>query len=173
MLAALLLHPDDELSLAEIAARVGVRSTTALRYVRDLTRAGIFARYGDSYRVNLANAAVAPLTQLVAMSYGGIPLIADAFTGIPGVHEVWVYGSWAARYRGEPGPMPRDVDVLVVGTPDRADVYDAADEAERRIGYPVHPVVVTDEAFETAAEPLLREVKTAPRVRVIPPEDTA
>jgi predicted nucleotidyltransferase len=30
--------------------------------------------------------------------------------------ELAVFGSWAARYRGERGPVPGDVDLLVVGT---------------------------------------------------------
>lgn len=34
------------------------------------------------------------------------------------MREVWIYGSWAARYAQQPGPVPGDSDVLVVGTAD-------------------------------------------------------
>ena len=28
--------------------------------------------------------------------------------------DIFIFGSWAARYRGEPGPPPNDIDVAVV-----------------------------------------------------------
>ena len=50
---------------------------------------------------------------------------------VPGVAEAYVYGSWAARYRGQAGDVPRDVDVLVIGDADEDDLYEAARAAER------------------------------------------
>lgn len=40
--------------------------------------------------------------------------------------QAYIYGSWAARYLGEPGPVPQDVDVLAIGTASDDDLYDAA-----------------------------------------------
>ena len=45
---------------------------------------------------------------------------------LPGIDALYLFGSWAARYSGVEGQAPGDVDVLVVGHPDRDDVYDAA-----------------------------------------------
>ncbi len=42
----------------------------------------------------------------------------DEFAGLEGVVQVVIFGSWAARYEGERGLPPNDVDVLVVGAPD-------------------------------------------------------
>jgi hypothetical protein len=52
------------------------------------------------------------------------------------VRRVYIYGSWAARHDGESGALPNDVDVIVVGTPARAAVYEAADAAQDRLGIP-------------------------------------
>jgi predicted nucleotidyltransferase len=154
VLAAVLLHPDDEVSLTGLAERLGVAASSIFPYVRQLARAGIFTERAVGrtrlYRANPAHPAVGPLTQLVAVTYGAVPVVAEEFEAVPGVDEVWVYGSWAARYRGEPGAFPNDIDVLVVGTPERADVYDAADRVEQRVGNRVNPVRGGDRPGERA-----------------------
>jgi hypothetical protein len=53
------------------------------------------------------------------------------------VAAVALFGSWAARYHGEPRPEPADLDVLVVVTSaglDRGPLYAAVDPARRRLG---------------------------------------
>ncbi len=45
-----------------------------------------------------------PLTDLLAVTYG--PLLSDMLADVEGITEAYIYGSWAARYRGEPGPPP-------------------------------------------------------------------
>jgi predicted nucleotidyltransferase len=57
------------------------------------------------------------------------------------VIKVLIFGSWAVRYQGERGRPPHDVDVLVVGSPDRLAMYAAAQHAESRLGRQVNPVV--------------------------------
>ena len=41
-----------------------------------------------------------------------------------------IYGSFAARLTGAPGPPPQDVDVMVVGAPDVDAVHDACDTVQ-------------------------------------------
>ncbi len=79
-----------------------------------------------------------PLTDLLAATYGPLPVLTDLLAGQPGVSAAFIYGSWAARYSGEPGPVPADVDVLVVGTADRDDLDDVARAAQDRLGRPVN-----------------------------------
>jgi hypothetical protein len=90
---------------------------------------------------NVSNRLVAPLTEIVLATMGPHRLLRDAFANLAGGDHPLIYGSWAARYRGEAGPAPNDLDVLVVGTPDRTAVYDAAEQVERRTGLPVNPVI--------------------------------
>jgi hypothetical protein len=52
---------------------------------------------------------------------------------VAGVDRAFIFGSWAARYSGEPGPPPHDVDVLVVGTADLDDLDEIAHTAEARL----------------------------------------
>ncbi len=67
----------------------------------------------------------------VVLTYGPVAVLGELLASVPGVAEAYVYGSWAARYRGQAGDVPRDVDVLVIGDADEDDLYEAARAAER------------------------------------------
>lgn len=110
-------------------------------------------------RANTANRISEPLTRLL-MTVGPHLVVADEFAEVDGA--VVIYGSWAARYHGEPGPPPNDVDVLVLGGPTRGDVYDAADRVQQRIGFPVNPVIRPRERWLDPADPLIQQVKNSP-----------
>jgi predicted nucleotidyltransferase len=176
ILAATLLHPEQEQTLTWLAQRAGAALSTVHAEVGRLVLAGILNErtVGRSreVRANAGNPAVAPLTELVTLTFGPPRIVAEELTDVPGVFRVLLYGSWAARYEGEPGPPPHDIDVLVVGRADRAAVYDAADRAERRLGSPVHPVLVTPERYAAADDPLIRQIAASPSVTVLDRDET-
>jgi hypothetical protein len=61
---------------------------------------------------------------------------------IVGIDAAYVYGSWAARFSGEEGDRPvADIDLLVLGAPDRDELYAAASSAERRLGRAVQVTI--------------------------------
>jgi hypothetical protein len=100
------------------------------------------------------------LTQLTLVMFGPQTVIADEFNEL-GADRVLVFGSWAARYHGEVGPVPADIDVLLLGDGlDGAAVYAAAERAEARLGMPVNPVLRPAQAWiDPGADPLLLEVQ--------------
>jgi predicted nucleotidyltransferase len=171
VLTALLLRPEVERSLTDLARETGVALSTVHDEAVRLIQAGILSERvaGRSHllRANTDNPVIRPLTELVALTFGPSAVVAEEFVDMAGVEQVILFGSWAARYLGEPGPPPHDVDVLVVGTADRAEMYDAADRAEQRLGTPVHPVLASPERFAEAADPLVRQIKASPTVTVI------
>lgn len=93
------------------------------------------------------------ISELLLLSWGPQHVAAEEFADLPGADLVMIFGSWAARYHQQAGPPPPDLDVLVIGTPAREAVYDAADQAERRPGMPVNPVVRTAAAWRGQADP--------------------
>lgn len=145
LLTVLFLHPDEDHTTTDLAARLGIPLTTAHRELSRLEAAGLLTgrQVGRSrlLRANTSHRAFAPLAQLLLVTFGPHVVIAEEFTGLSRVSVVVLYGSWAARYDGVDGPAPADVDVLVVGTPERAAVYAAAERAEARLSIPVNPVV--------------------------------
>jgi predicted nucleotidyltransferase len=78
------------------------------------------------------------LTRLLEVTFGPHPIVEDEFSNVAGAEQVVILGSWAARHHGRPGRVPADLDVLVIGEPDRADAYNAADRVQRRLGMEVN-----------------------------------
>jgi hypothetical protein len=171
LLALVLLHPDQEWTVGDLARRLSIPLTTAQSEVARLADGGVLVtrKVGRSrvVRVNADSPAVAPLTQLTLVTFGPQTVIADAF-GDLGADRVVVFGSWAARYHGVAGPVPADIDVLVVGDGlDRAKVYAAAERAEARLGLPVNPVLRRSGSWtDPAGDALVSEIRARPHVDV-------
>jgi DNA-binding transcriptional ArsR family regulator len=175
ILAALLLNPQREYSLTELAQRFDAPLSTVHGEVKRLTEAGLLHRrnLGRSAMIqaNSGNRLVGPLAELLFLSWGPRQVVADEFAGLAGAEQVLIFGSWAARYLQRPGPPPHDLDVLVIGTPKRGSVYDAADRAQQRLGMPVNPVIRTSDAWRGGADPLAEQIQSGPFVVVLEPDD--
>lgn len=103
----------------------------------------------------------------MSVSFGPMPLLTDALAGLEGVHRAYICGSWAARYNGEPGPPPADVDVLAVGDPDADALFDLAEEASRRLRRVVNVHRVSAEGWEARTDdPFLTSVRERPLVQL-------
>lgn len=170
LLAVLLVVPGTELTLTALAARTGGSLAAVQREASRLEEAGILhsRRVGNARLVSAdrASPAVAPLTELVTLSFGPVQVLAEEFAEVDGIDVLDVFGSWAARHQGERGAPPADVDVLVVGTPDRDVVHDAATRAEERIGLPVNATVVAPQRWGSGTDGFVTRVRESPRVAV-------
>ena len=171
LLALVLLHPDHEYTVTELAQRLGVPLSTLHRELQRLVEAELLTSraVGRSrlVRANPEHPATEALTRLLEVTFGPHSVIADEFADVAGVSLVLIYGSWAARYHGAHGAPPADLDVLVVGTPDRADVYDAADRAQARLSMQVNPVIRTPDQWSNATDRLLQQIQASPTVPVL------
>jgi DNA-binding transcriptional ArsR family regulator len=171
LLTMLLLHPTQEFTISDLARRLSVPQSTVSGEVRRLADAGILADRAVGrarlVRANASSRLVGPLTELLTLTYGPHVVIADEFAALEGALEVVIFGSWAARYYGERGLPPNDVDVLVVGTPNRVAMYAAAERAESRLSRPVNPVTCPPEQWARPAEPFIREIKSRPYVTIL------
>jgi hypothetical protein len=175
ILAALLLNPEREYSLTDLAHRFDAPLSTVHGEVKRLTEAKLLRRrnVGRSTMVqaNSGNRLVEPLAELLLLSWGPLQVVADEFAELDGTERVLIFGSWAARYHQWPGPPPHDLDVLVIGRPAREAIYDAADRAEQRLGMPVNPVVRSPDVWRDAADPLVQQIQSGPFVAVLVPND--
>lgn len=169
-MAWLLIHPDCEYSVSELSRVVGVNLTTAQRDVGHLTEARLVATRtvgrNRMVRADQGHPAFEPLRRVMELTFGPAVVVAEAFADL-GAAAVLIFGSWAARYHGQPGPPPNDIDVLVVGRPARSEVYDAADAAQARIGLPVNPVVRTETQWAAGQDKLVAQIHRSPFVVVL------
>lgn len=70
-------------------------------------------------------------------------MVLEELGNLSGIEHLYLFGSWAARYQGETGRAPNDIDVLVIGAPDRDQVYEAGERAEKRLRVPVQVTIRT------------------------------
>ncbi len=166
----LLLHADQEYGVSDLAERLGVPLSTLHREVVRLDEAGLIVSRtlgrNRLIRANVEHPAATALAQLLEVTFGPRVVIAEEFA-IPGAEQVVIFGSWAARYAGEPGPPPRDIDVLVVGKVDRADLYEAADRAQARLGLEVNPVVRSAQQWREPTDALVAQIKASAHTLVL------
>lgn len=160
-----------EESVAELAAAVDDDPGNTAREVVRLERAGVVTsrRVGRTKLVQANRAAPfhRALVELVTVVIGPAKVLADELAVVDGIVSAEIFGSWAARYNGEPGRTPSDVDLLVVGAPDRDDLHDATQAAARRLNRPVNPVVVSPRRWQGAEDGFIREIRSRARVPVI------
>lgn len=124
LLQLMAITATDMYTVTELAKRLDVPVTTLHREAQRLVDADLIRSrtVGRSrlLRPNPAHRAAAPLTQLLQVTFGPHTVIEDEFDSIRDVARALIYGSWAARYHGARGAPPADLDVLVIGSPDRA-----------------------------------------------------
>jgi DNA-binding transcriptional ArsR family regulator len=168
LLQHLLLSDSPEVTISELAQAIEAAPSTVKREVDLLERAGlvITMRVGRNRLVTIDRSSplYPELRALFLKAFGPAAVVREAFAGVKGVDELYLFGSWARRQQGEPGPAARDVDVLVVGDVDPDEVYSACAEAERALGLDVNPTIVEPEEWQDDGSPFLASVRSGPLV---------
>jgi DNA-binding transcriptional ArsR family regulator len=163
LLALLFMNPTEEFTLIDVARRIGVSGPGVHHEVTRLVKVGFITdrREGNNRLIRAASDSVIarPLTDLLAVTHGPLPVLTKVLSEIPGVQRAYIYGSWAARYLGEPGPIPKDVDVLVLGKADLDNLYTLARTAGKVLHREVNIRRVSLESWESAANPVISERK--------------
>lgn len=170
LLAALLLQPERQFMVSDLATETDVPQPSVSREVAKLLAAGLLIAGRDrGRRVVQANAAspIYPeLASILLKTMGPKPVLERALAGLPGIERALIYGSWAHRSSGVPGREPVDIDVLVIGAPDVREVRDRAERASEELGRDVNTSVLTSEEWESAASGFVRELRQAPLVEL-------
>lgn len=165
VLARLLLGRGEE-SISDLAVAAGAYKNAVKHEVDRLETAGLVSsrHVGRSRLVSVSadESVRSILFDLVLHTYGPLHVIGDELSRVAGITEACIYGSWAARYAREPGPTPGDIDVLVVGNPDRDDLFEATGRATARLGKEVNVHVVTAAAWAKPKGAFLAAVRESP-----------
>lgn len=168
ILAALLLQPDREFTMAELSVLTGSAPSQVHGEVTRLTIAGwaLDRRVGRTRLIRAAteHSMYEPMVQILELSYGPLVVLPEILARMGQVREAYIYGSWAARYLGEEGSAPRDLDVLLVGSPSRREMTAAATEASSRLGLEVNIARVDTRAWEQETDGFVATVMARPHV---------
>jgi hypothetical protein len=171
LLAAIFLNPDRSFTISELARAAHTPYASAHREVSRVTKMGLATttKRGQSVEVQVRRDARAfrPLAELLMLTYGPAIVIPNYLAGIVGIDHALIYGSWAARHAGESGDTPGDIDLLIVGNPSRAEVYEAARLSGSAIMREVNPHIVSLEQWAAAdRDPFLRTLAQHPLVEL-------
>jgi DNA-binding IscR family transcriptional regulator len=173
VLTWLYLHPDSGqgYSLTDLAARVGASVPTIHREAERLVESGLVTQTilgrNRLLTANMSHPAAESLARLLEVTFGPKEVVAGEFADMPGADRVFIFGSWAARYLGEPGYPPKDIEVMVVGdTVDRGDLYASADRVQQRLGIPVNPVTRTHQQWDDPTDRLSAQLRTQSIVEI-------
>jgi predicted nucleotidyltransferase len=172
ILSWLLLDPRREQSIASLSTVSGVAQPNTLREVNLLVAAGLLSerRAGNTrlVRANTESPYFSPMLLIVARAFGPAHIVPEELRQVPGIERAYIIGSWAERFAGMNGPPPADIDVLVVGSPDRRALRAANARLEERLTTSVQLVVVSPSEWDEASSGFLREVQSGHPLQVLP-----
>jgi predicted nucleotidyltransferase len=106
------------------------------------------------------------LHSILLKTIGPKAVLEKQLRGLRGVDRALIYGSWARRYHGEPGPLPQDVDLMVIGTADVAEIRTEADSASRKLGRDVNVTVLTPDEWDNSPTGFVAHLKSEPLVEL-------
>lgn len=177
LLALLLLRPEKEYTLAELGHEVSALPATVHREISRLVDSGLLKdrRLGKSRLVSANTVArlYGPTRALIEATYGPRVVLESLLQKMPGLKHALIFGSWAARYAGNDGAAPNDIDVLLVGDVTRRDTLKAAEEASRLTRQEVNIERVSAEAWDRKTDPFLTTILSKPTVELHVEKDVA
>ena len=171
LLALLIMNPEKEFSMTDLAGRIGTSLPTALREIRRLEQVGfvLVRALGNMQmvRTNMEHQLFKPLAEIVMYSFGPLEVLKELFVALPGVEEAWIYGSWAERYSSIDGADPGDIDLLVIGDVDRSKCFDLAQQASLMIGKEVAVNNFTRQDWDRSESSFAKTVRGKPMIAVV------
>lgn len=169
LLARLFLNPDKEFMISDLSRALKVSVPGIHHEVVRLFDAGyIFERREGRNRLVRANQQMnlaEPLTTILALTYGPIPVLEEALLGIRGIDRAFIYGSWAKRYHGETGNVPNDIDLGLIGSVKSDDIFECILASEETLLREVN-VTIFSAADWKKESPLIREIKRSSQVEI-------
>lgn len=162
--------PQTQAHVRELARRTGIPVGLAQRELRLLESWGILTSEvigrARRYRVDEASPIVAEVRSLFQKTVGVERRLAQALGDLSGVEEAWIYGSYPAG-RDRPGS---DIDVLIVGEPDRAKLSERLAPLEQELAREVNTTILSREELDRLRKQgsaFIRAVFEKPVIRLI------
>ncbi len=175
LLAKLLLRPDEQFHVRELARMTGISAGSLHRELKAMAAAGLLLRkkVGNQvfYQADSRCPIYAELAAIFRKTIGLASLLSDALSGLAGkIDMAFVFGSMAS---GTQKPAS-DVDICVVGDVSLLDVVKALSPLQTTLGREINPVVMTAEKFVQQSEKqdrFVMRLRTEPKIFVLGHDD--
>ncbi len=175
LLARIFLHPEERSTLNQLARELELDPATVQREVERLQDAGIVAseRIGRAriVRPNEDSPFYPELSGLIIKAFGPVPILTQRLKRLAGIEDAFIYGSWASRHEGARGEPPGDIDLLIVGRPDRRKLARLCRQATEELGFEVSPTVLSATEWHSDSTGFIRSIKSRPLISLTPSPD--
>lgn len=166
LLAEIFVFADHPITLSELSRRAGTSLGGAHKEVERLESAGLVRSKTVGRNRMIEADPLSPvhneLRGLLLKTMGPEPLLRTALAEVHGIEEAFIYGSWA-----DPSERaPADIDLLVIGSPDVGEIYDAVSAIEGNIGRPINVTVRSTTEWAEADGAFERAVRSGPRIEL-------
>jgi predicted nucleotidyltransferase len=157
--------------LRAIARAVGTSAGTAAPELKRREAAGLIERQREGNQVYFSvahrSAILESFSDIVRKTIGVPSTVRRSLAGLAGVERAVIFGSHA-RGTAEPDS---DIDLLIIGNPDRDELTDRLERAGHEVGRPVNEVVMTPEELETRrarGDGFVASIEAGPVIEVAP-----
>jgi len=169
LLTALVLS-GKPLSVGELAKYANIGHSTALHALNTLVVSGILSSKEEGrkhlFTLDIEGKLLEIITDLVNYTYGPKDIITESFLSADYIKSAYIYGSWAARYNQVPGPVPNDIDLIIVGSKlkaeDKNNFENKLDILENKLFRDINPHFVSKEDWETESSEFIKKIKNSP-----------
>jgi hypothetical protein len=170
ILARLFLNAGTDFTITELADFAYTSVPTSMREVDRLVDAEyVIARELGRVRLIRANeyhVLFNSIFQVVAHSYGPAAILPAALKDLFGLQQAFVHGEWAARLAQIPGPIPAEIDLILIGNMNRIDASRALSKAEKVIGKTINVQFASNFDWDREATDFIREVRAKPLLQL-------
>ena len=158
----------------QLATALGEDSTNVSRELARMEREGLLRSEAEGrqlyYALNREYPYMKPLFELLKGSIGVEPALRGALHKVDGIKAAWLYGSFAKNE----ADARSDIDVLIVGRPDAAQLAAKVREAERALRREINYTVLTSGELKrrlASGDAFVADVWKGKRVHLIGDED--
>ena len=166
ILARLFMNPTSEFSITDLADYAYTSVPTAMREVDRLIEAEFVAEKALGrlrlIRANQEHLLFDAIFQLIAHSYGPAAVLPSALRDLFGLQHAFIHGNWAARLAQQPGPLPTDIELVLVGNMNRIDASRALAKAEQVIGKTIAVQFASNFDWERGESDFIKRVQSQP-----------
>ena len=174
LLSHFLLHPEARDHIRALASEVGAQYSAVWKELNNLEEAGLLQSeaVGGSkiFTLNSQFPIIPELRNILLKTVGAGDLVRESLKDLEGIEVTFIFGSFA---EGEPD-VDSDLDIMLIGDLDVAQVTPAIDEMEKMLARDVNYVLFTQEEWKSRLEdgdPFVTNVRNEPRVMLIGSQD--
>lgn len=162
---------DEKVSnISDLARFAGIKRQNARAEVLRLEHFGIISteKQGKNTLVynQLKGAMLESIVTLLMPAVGPVALAPKAFADLEGLEQLFIIGSWASRYEGQVGHLPRDIDIVLVGNPNPSRSKEAAESLRSLmdLGLEVQIFIVETQKWENKDDSFWSALKAKPKI---------